>query len=65
MGADTEEETACLRGNSVGSSRGKVSMSSGVTELSREAWVFPELIFTRPHWDSQQENGVEEQSTEE
>lgn len=40
-------------------------MSSGVTELSREAWVFPELIFTRPHWDSQQENGVEEQSTEE
>lgn len=49
----------------MGSSRGKVSMSSGVTELFREAWVFPELIFTRPHWDSQQENGVEEQSTEE
>lgn len=46
-------------GNSVGSSRGKVSMSSGVTELSREARVFPELIFTRPHWDSQQEDGVE------
>lgn len=43
----------------VDASRGKVGMHSGVTDcsVSTEARVCPELIFTRPHWDSQQKTG--------
>lgn len=39
----------------VDASRGKVGMRSGVTDcsVSTEARACPELIFTRPHWDSQ------------
>lgn len=51
--------------NSVGPSRGKVGLCPGVTDcsVSREARVFPELIFTRPHWDSQQESRVEKEGS--
>lgn len=45
----------------VDASRGKVGMRSGVTDcsVSTEARACPELIFTGPHWDSQQKQGGE------
>lgn len=51
----------------VDASRGKVGMRSGVTDcsVSTEARVCPELIFTRPHWDSQQKNRAKKEGSTE
>lgn len=45
----------------VDASRGKVGVHSSVTDcsVSTEARACPELIFTRPHWDSQKKQGGE------